>query len=156
MTTVNQQLAPTIAALDTGGFVVAWMSNLQDGSGLGVYAQRYSEAGAKIGREVLVNTTTVNDQGTPSVAAFTDGGYVIAWTSSEQDGSGQWVYAQAYTDDGARVNAEFVVNTTTAGDQNQPAAAAFAGGNFVVVWTAADDGAGQGIYSQRFLVPGTN
>jgi hypothetical protein len=109
-----------------------------------------------MGREVLVNTTTANDQGMPSVAAFTDGGYVIAWTSNLQDGSGQGVYAQAYTNDGARVNAEFQVNTTTAADQNEPAVAAFGSGNFVVVWTSADDGGGRGVYRQRFMVPGTN
>jgi hypothetical protein len=34
--------------------------------------------------------------------------------------------------------------------------AASPSGNFVVVWTSANDGGGQGIYSRRFLVPETN
>jgi len=68
--------------------------------------------------EVLVNTTTVNDQSTLSVAGFSDGCYVIAWASNGQDGSGLGVYAQTFNDAGAKVNAEFLVNTTTAGDQS--------------------------------------
>jgi hypothetical protein len=155
-TTLDDQSLPTIAALDNGGFVVAWQSALQDGSGLGVYMRRYTSSGARSGGETRVNTTTVHDQSTPSVAAFSNGGFIVAWTSNLQDGSGQGVYAQAFTDAGAKANVEFRVNTTTAGHQNQPAAAAFASGSCIVVWASANDGSAQGIYSQRFAVPGTN
>jgi len=155
-TTLNDQSLPAIAPLDNGGYVIAWQSALQDGSGLGVYMQRFTAAGSKTGNEVLVNTTTANDQSTPSVSGFSDGGYVVAWASKNQDGSGLGVYAQAFNDAGAKVNAEFLVNTTTLGDQSQPAVAAMASGNFVAAWTSANDGSGQGIYSQRFTVPGTH
>src|SRR6202012_1521811 len=93
-TTLNDQSLPTVAPLNNGGYVIAWQS--PDANGLGVYMQRFTSAGAKSGSETLVNTTTVNDQSTPSVAGFTDGGYVIAWTSKLQDGSGLGVYAQAF------------------------------------------------------------
>jgi hypothetical protein len=153
--TVNDQSLPVIAGLANGGFVIAWQSTQQDGSGLGVYAQCYRPNAAKQGGEIHVSTATVGNQAAPSVAAFTDGGFVAAWTSSGQDGSGQGVYAQAFSNTGARVNVEFGVNTTTAGNQNQPVETAFAAGSFVVVWTSAD-AAQNGLYSQRAKVPGTN
>ena len=156
-TTVSDQSAPSIAPLDTGGYVIAWQSNLGDGSGLGVYMQRFNPAGAKSGSEVRVNTTTVSDQSAPAVSGFSDGGYVVLWQSQNQDGSGWGVYAQAFNDAGKAVNAEFLVNTTTAGDQLQPAVAAFASGAFTAAWTSTSPGAAaQDIATARFAVPGTH
>lgn len=155
--TVNDQSLPSIAALDNGGFVIAWQSALQDGSGLGVYAQRYGATGIRVAGETRVNTTTLDDQATPRAAGFSDGGYVIVWASKNQDGSGEGVYAQAFNDAGASVNVEFRVNTTTALDQYQPAAAAFASGSFIAVWTSqSSDGSLENVFAQRFLLPGTH
>lgn len=80
---------------------------------------------------------------------------MVAWASKNQDGSGLGVYAQLYDAAGKASGTEFKVNTTTAGDQSQPAVAALTSGNFVAAWTSANDGSGQGIYSQRVAVPGT-
>jgi hypothetical protein len=149
--TAGAQSLPSVAATKDGGFVVAWQSAAQDGSGLGVYAQRYAASGGKAGVEFRVNTTVASDQSQPSVASFLDGGFVVAWTSKQQDGSGLGVYAQAFNAAGARVDVEFRVNTTTLKDQSQPAVAAFTGGSFVVVWTSVgQDGSLEGIYGQRF------
>jgi alpha-tubulin suppressor-like RCC1 family protein len=153
--TVGNQSLPAIAGLANRGFAIAWQSAQQDGSGLGVYAQCYRANAAKSGGQIHVSTATAGNQAAPSLAAFTDGGFVASWTSAGEDGSGQGIYAQAFSNAGARVNVEFGVNTTTAGNQAQPAEAAFAAGNFVVVWTSAD-AAQNGIYSQRARVPGTN
>src|SRR5262249_3180368 len=40
-TTASDQLYPAVAAVAQGNFVVTWMSLNQDGSGWGIYAQRY-------------------------------------------------------------------------------------------------------------------
>jgi hypothetical protein len=147
----GDQSQPAVAALKDGGFVAAWQSAAQDGSGLGVYAQRYTSGGGKAGGELRVNTTTAQDQWQPAVAAFSDGGFVVAWTSNAQDGSGKGVYAHAYDAAGKPVDVEFAVNTTTLKDQWQPSAAAFAGGKFVVVWTSVgQDTSLEGVYGQRF------
>ena len=42
----SEQSAPMITGLSDGGYVVTWMSLGQDGSGFGIYAQRYDAAGA--------------------------------------------------------------------------------------------------------------
>jgi hypothetical protein len=155
-TAAGAQSFPSAAGLDDGGFVVAWQSAAQDGSGLGIFAQRYSVAGAntpKAGTQFPVNTATALDQSEPSVAAFPDGGFVVTWTSANQDGSATGVFAQVYRTDGARVGAEFRVNTTTAKNQSQPSAAAFSARDFVVVWTSEDqDGSLDGVFGQRFNV----
>jgi alpha-tubulin suppressor-like RCC1 family protein len=156
-TTVNDQSLPSVVPLDAGGFVIAWQSSLQDGAGSGIYMQRFAATGAKAGGEIRVNTTTVNDQTTPVGTGFNDEGYVILWASKNQDGSGLGIYAQVYSDAGAKVNVEFLVNTTTAGNQSQPSVAAFRDGNFVAVWTSSNqDGGAQGVYAQRLRVPFAN
>jgi hypothetical protein len=153
--TTGAQSLPSVAGLDDGGLVVAWQSALEDSSGLGIYAQRYKSNGAKFGAPFLVNTRTALDQSQPSAAAFADGGFVIAWTSNGQDGSGMGVYAQVYGATNARENIEFRANTMITDQQYQPSVAAFALGNFVVVWTSRNqDGSLEGVYGQRFLFSG--
>ncbi|WP_374246395.1 hypothetical protein, partial [Zoogloea sp.] len=139
-----------------GGFVVAWSSRYQDGSGTGIYAQRYANDGAPQGGEFLVNAMLSGDQYEPSVATFADGGFVVAWRSDGQDGSGAGVYAQRFDASGGRVGAEFQVNSATVSNQYDPHVSVLAGGGFVVVWSddGSRDGSGIGIYAQRFDASG--
>jgi hypothetical protein len=149
--TANAQSLPSVAGLSDGGFIVAWQSAAQDGSGLGVYARRYTAAGGQSGQPFLVNTRTAGDQSQPSVAAFADGGFIIAWTSAGQDGSGMGVYAQVYGANSLRANIEFRTNTMITDHQYQASAAAMSAGNFVTVWTSRNqDGSMEGVYGQRF------
>src|SRR5438128_548898 len=57
-TTAGAQTSAAVATDDAGDFVVVWASQGQDGSGFGVYAQRFSAAGAALGGEFRVNATT--------------------------------------------------------------------------------------------------
>ena len=50
---------------DAGNFVVAWTSTSQDGSGYGIYAQRYDSGGSPLGGEFRVNTLTSGSQAYP-------------------------------------------------------------------------------------------
>jgi uncharacterized repeat protein (TIGR03803 family) len=147
-TTAGDQTNAAVAGLTSGGFVIAWQG--RDASGLGVYLQRY-DAGAKAqGKETLVNKTTVKDQSLPSLAALDNAGFVVAWQSANQDGSGLGVYMQRFTAAGAKTAGETRVNTMTANDQSTPAVAAFSNGGYVVVWASnKQDGSGQGIYAQE-------
>jgi hypothetical protein len=153
-TPAKDQSLPSAAGLSDGSFVVVWQSNLQDKSKLGVYAQRFTSKGAKSGGEVMVNSYTPGDQGQPQVAAFSDGGFVVLWTSNLQDSFGKGVYAQVFSGTGAPFNVEFQVNTTVLKDQWQPAVAAAGGGLFMAAWTSRDqDGSLEGIYNGMFVVP---
>ena len=114
-----------MAALAGGGYVVAWTSDGQDGSGWGVYGQRYAADGTPAGTEFRANTTTASDQRNPAVAGLAGGGFVVTWASDGQDGSGTGIYGQRYASDGSKLGTEFRANTYTAGIQGwAPAVAA--------------------------------
>ncbi len=64
----GNQLEPKIAALSDGGFAVTWYSEIQDGSGLGVYVQRYDANGNatnmlvnRAGNDVLAGSISDDD-----------------------------------------------------------------------------------------------
>ena len=88
----GEQTAPDSAALSGGGYVTVWQSQNQDGSGSGVYAQRFLASGAFAGPEVRVNTPAGSNQSSPRVSGTSDGGYVVIWEDdSGSDGSSQGV-----------------------------------------------------------------
>ena len=82
--------------MNDGGFVVTWHSNLQDGSGYGIYGQQYNAEGDEVGSEFQVNTYTIDDQDDSSVTALNDGGFVVTWESLGQDGSSNGIYGQIF------------------------------------------------------------
>ena len=145
---------PRIVGLSGGGFVITWNSNGQDGSGTGVYAQRYNSAGTKIGPEFQVNTYTTDRQQYPSVAGLSGGGFVISWQSDGQDRSGWGVYAQLYNSTAGKVGHEFQVNTYTASHQLDPSVAGLSSGGFVITWNSVGQetgsGSGYGVYAQLY------
>ncbi len=87
--------------------MIVWADAAQDGSGYGVYGQRYDAAGAAQGTEFRVNTFVTGDQRYPGVAMDADGDFVVTWTSDGQDGSGNGVYAQRYDSLGVAQDTEF-------------------------------------------------
>ena len=128
-TTASDQFSPAITVLTDGGYVVCWASNGQDGSNAGIYAQRYDGAGAPVGGETQINSTTAGDStNLPAITATTDGGYVVSWISFGQDDNGWGIYSQRYDAAGAPLGGETRVNTTTASDQYEPAITALADG----------------------------
>ena len=94
--TTGDAVGSKVALVGGNSFVVAWTSYYQDGSYSGVYAQAMNLAGAPIGNEFRVNTTTAGGQGVPSVGGDDSGRFVISWTSYPQDGSGTGVFIQRF------------------------------------------------------------
>lgn len=156
-TTFREQVTPVIATLAGGGSVVAWASFSNDGSGFGIFARRTDAQGAPAGGEFQVNTFVTLDQSQPALAALADGGFVIAWSSVNEDGSSFAVVAQRYDSDGARAGGPFRVNDHVPNAQLRPAIAGLADGGFVVAWQSLDQlGAGTGyhIFSKRYDAQG--
>jgi hypothetical protein len=147
---------PQSVAMDADGdFVVTWSSNGQDGSGWGVYAQRYNAAGEALGNEFRVNTITSNSQQFSTVAMDADGDFVVTWSSNGQDGSGWGVYAQRYNAVGEAIGDQFRVNSYTSGSQEFSTVAMDADGDFAVTWSSnSQDGSGWGVYAQRYNAAG--
>jgi hypothetical protein len=155
-TTAGDQLYPSVAMNAGGAFVVTWSSNGQDGSGWGVFAQRYNADGTAAGGEFQVNTTAQGDQMYSAAAMDATGDFVITWSSSGQDGSGWGVFAQRYNADGTAAGGEFQVNATTAGDQMYSSVAMDAAGDFVITWSSnGQDGSGWNVFARRYSADGT-
>ena len=133
-TTGRNQGRSTVDSFSDGGFVIAWQSNLQDGSSDGVFGQRFHADGSFDGPEFQINTFTTGNQWAPSLTVLSDDGFVVTWQSSGQDGSVTGVYGQRYHADGTPAGAEFLINTTTQGQQANASVTAMSGGRFVVVW----------------------
>jgi hypothetical protein len=151
--TSNSQYESSVAVLSDGGFVVTWLSLFQDGNNSGIFGQRYDATGASVGSEFQVNTHTQSEQYKSSVAALSDGGFVVTWQSKDQDGSDYGVFGQRYDVAGAPVDSEFQVNTHTQSSQSEPSVTALSDGGFVVAWQSeGQDGSDRGIFARIFSV----
>ena len=149
--TLDDQQWQSIAMDNAGNFVITWTSANQDGSGYGVYAQRFNASGVGQG-EFSVNTATANDQMHSQVAMDAAGNFVIVWERIYKTALGLAFMVSATIRRVAQ-GGEFLVNTTTAGDQMRSTVAMDAAGNFVVSWTSSgQDGSGTGIYA-RAIIP---
>jgi len=87
--------------------------------------------------EFQVNTHVGSNKKMPAVTVFEDGGFVVAWTSTFQDGDGYGVFRQRYEPGGSAAGQEFQVNASTLGDQTAPSVVAFEDGRFLVVWQSS-------------------
>jgi len=106
--------------------------------------------------EFRVNSYLILDQEQPDVAMAPDGRAVVVWQSNGQDGDGWGIYAQRFDVAGTRAGSEFRVNTTTGGNQTNPAVAMAADGTFVVVWESEGmDGDRRAVIAQKFSWTGS-
>src|SRR5262245_48219165 len=72
--TIYYQQFPAVASEDNGDFVVVWLSSShQDGSGTGVFGQRFASTGVRSGAEFQVNVYVPGKQEHPAIATDTDG-----------------------------------------------------------------------------------
>jgi hypothetical protein len=171
--TYNQR-TPAVAALASGGFVVAWVSeqervvgapnasavppNQQAYPSIDIYARLYDVNGNPQGNEFLVNGDS-NPCAHPSVAAGTDGGFVIAWDAHDMTSptaNSLDIYARSFTSAGAGSGSTVVrVNTYLYGDQYAPRISSL-GTDYLVTWTSlAQDGSREGVYAQFLRGNGT-
>lgn len=164
--TTGDQVASSIAMSDTGDFVISWLSKNQDGSGDGIFAQRFNAAGVKQGSEFQVNQYTTYNQNDVSIAMDSDGDFVISWSSGNsdpfaspqpQDGFLYGVYARRYNASGVAQGNEFRVNDTTDSYEAVSSVAMDDAGNFVISWTQFDlFGTSElNIFAKRYNAAGT-
>lgn len=96
--TLGAQVLPAVSADPTGAFVVVWASGGYEGSGAGIFGQRYDAQGSPDGPEFVVNAYTTGSPVFPVVASSRTG-FVVAWQGGEQDGSGSGILAQRHRGD---------------------------------------------------------
>jgi Ca2+-binding RTX toxin-like protein len=114
----------TVAGLSNGGYVITW-ETLGIGDAADIHAQRFDASGARAGGEFVVNTDTQSWQGMPSVTALQDGGFMVAWATT-QDGMGTGISAARFDANGvAQSNPGWLqgdaANDTLQWDGSEPA-----------------------------------
>jgi hypothetical protein len=151
--TTGTQQNPAIACRPNCDFVVVWQSD-QEGSSDGIFGQRFNENGVLQGSEFAVNAFTTNTQSSPAAAIDTLGNFVVVWQSFSEDGSGFGIVGRRFATNGTPLSGDFVVNTTTTGDQTDPSIAMTTGGQFVIAWQSPNDGDLDGIVARRYDASG--
>jgi hypothetical protein len=149
--------SPAIASDAAGNFMVVWSTADRDGSGLGVFAQRWSSTGSPLGTTFQVNTTSLGDQYDAQIASSPTGDVVVVWEDQGNccDGTGSNVFGQRYSSSGGAAGGEFLVNTYTTDRQVSPAVAWMAGTGFVVAWESRNqDGTYWTVSAQRYGTTG--
>jgi hypothetical protein len=101
--------------------------------------------------EFQINVYTVDGQGTPAIAADSQGGFVVAWEQADPMGIPVDVSARRFDSSGNPLGDDFLVHEFTQNAQRSPAVGRSAAGGFVVVWSSSgQDGDLEGIFARRF------
>jgi len=163
-TNFNQR-TPAVTALKGGGFAVAWVSE-QERTGqvtppaqltsaasmptpsVDIYARLYSSNGVAQTGEFLVNSNA-GACANPSLAAATDGSFLVAWSQHSPilSTNGWDVYARPYSSAGVG-GPVVVVNQITTGDQYAPRIAAIGQDYFITFTSLGQDGSREGVFGQ--------
>jgi Ca2+-binding RTX toxin-like protein len=127
-TMTNGQSATVFSRGSPGGSPTDW----------GIFAQIHSSAGTLAVAEVNVSVGFGGDQIDPSIAAYSGGGFVVAWTDLvADDGSLNSVIVGRYSATGATLVAPISVTAAganSASDQLQASVASSANGTFAVAY----------------------
>jgi len=144
--TVNEVTAfttrnPSISFSTEGTFVVVWETEDPYSAADGLEGRLLDNSGIPLGGNLALSTYTSSvETSLPRVAATSDGGFVVVWqdggiqTASGRDGHAAGVFARRFDDAFSPLGPDFLVNSDTAYEQNNPDVAGTPGGGFVVVW----------------------
>jgi len=102
--------------------------------------------------EYQVNTHATNEQKNADMAMDAAGGFVIVWSSYLQDGSSNGIFGRCFDPNCIAIGDEFQINTTSSGNQTEPAVATDAAAGFVVTWHGPGvfEQDGEDIFARRF------
>jgi hypothetical protein len=101
----------------------------------GVFGQRLTPDGIKIGVEFPINQTTANNQRSASVTALDNGNFAVAWISELQQGSASVsVYCRIFDAQGIALTEELAVNQGSNSICANPSIAGSTGGGFAITW----------------------
>ncbi|HET8645208.1 MAG TPA: hypothetical protein VFO85_06950, partial [Vicinamibacteria bacterium] len=109
--TTGPQYYPHAVMDRRGGFVMVWGSFRGQGPLSDIVGQRFAAAGDRRGTEFVVNAYTLGNQGLRPgdrpLAAFSDGRFMVAWTSQQPIPGDQYnVFARRFAASGAAVDSD--------------------------------------------------
>ncbi len=144
--TGGEQRRSDIVELASGEVLVIWAS-FDAGSSGTFRGQLFDANGAKAGGEIVLEsfnrfgsaaTYAGQNAGSYEAVALPSGGFALAWTTQNigaPDGSSTTsVWARLFDDDGAPVNARFLVNTVPTGNQRIAGMTMLPDGELYIAW----------------------
>ncbi len=131
---------PTITALPGGGWVAAWGEDAAHGADIRL--QIFDAAGNP--GAVQDVTAAPGVQSDPSIAALTDGNFVVVWTDAAGD-----VWQHLFDSAWQPLGPDLLVGTTEPGNLSAPTVSALADGGWLVSWTGPD-GDGTGVFQRSY------
>ncbi|WP_187506409.1 Ig-like domain-containing protein [Pantoea agglomerans] len=149
---------PSVTTLENGQVAITYAIKA---TGYDVGVSVYDPSTHAVTGSFVANQTLTNNQASSAVSALQNGNYVVTWDSNDTSGpdqNGYSVWGRIYAADGTALTSEFLINTTTAGDQHMARVVSQADGSFIAVFLSTTDiapGAGtSGIYAQYFDAAG--
>jgi alpha-tubulin suppressor-like RCC1 family protein len=153
--TTGEQAGPQVTSV-AGGYIITWQTTGVDGSGAAVVFQRFTNAGAAVGTQVTVNTTTLGNQAGPAIATLSTGGFVVAWQG--QVGSLFRVYARRFSATGIPAGGEIIIDASpTAVVPPIVAVTGLTGGAFAIAYDRTETAsvtAPKDLYIERYAATG--
>ncbi len=152
--TDGAQSDSVVAYDDSNNAIVIWQDGSLDGSGKGIYARKFTPAGAPLADQYRINATTAGDQARPQVVR-TGAGFAVLWTDTNSETR---LLVRRLDTSGAPTGAEInVIGAFTDGTvPTDPRIFPLADGGFFVVCTQSPgDGIGRFVYGRRFNSAGT-
>lgn len=133
-----------IISNNNGNFLVVWYYEKKYGNNIsfGLYGRFFNENFNAIGKEFPINELVSNDKTDFSIAMDKDGNFVVVWHSSSliwhsdigKGGKYDDIYARTFDKNGKPLTGDFLVNTTTINDQEEPNVIINDSGNIYFSW----------------------
>ena len=147
---VDNAAGSTVTVLQDGGSIIAYSTSSIEvpANSFGIAAQRFTADGERTGPAIQVNTTAPGNQTEPDVVGLANGGFVVAWTSTNASGVNNGVYLQRFAADGNKSGNELSIVS----QGGQARLAALGDGGFALAY--ASYGNGSALLTQRFSAAG--
>jgi len=127
---------PDVAMDAEGNFAVVWM---RDKSSNSIIARLYNSDGTAKMKPFEVSTIRFSSVTQPSIAMDKAGNFVVAWDGDPKLAGLDDIHVRCYKSDGTAIGAQFIVNTTLTGPQQNPEVAMNNRGRFIIVWDSKID-----------------
>jgi hypothetical protein len=137
----HSESSPSVAMNPvTGEFVVVWEVRDTDGTGFGVYGQRFGFATGRQGNQFAIFVPAVALRPSalqyfaPQVARANNGHFVVIWRNPQEDGNSVDVLGQRYDSNGVPLGAPLSIVENADIPDSHPQLAMSPKGDFVVAW----------------------
>ena len=145
-TTRNNQFDADNASSVNGSSVVVWTDSFSNADH-DIRAQLFNAAGAKVGPEIAVSLSTL-DENSPAVAMDSHGNFVVSWTQIQPSGDTN-VVAQRFSSAGSRQGALIQVGAGTFKEHDSDVAMS-AGGSFTVAYVRDTNNNNPDVFAKQY------